>query len=141
MASSQVISQGLDIVDSIDAVRFDTTHHVFRADYDASRDSVALATVAVVATAEDRDPADLAPLQSAIDTDALESLFAASDDISNGCRLTFEYEGFEVTVFSGGVIEAVPMDAPNPRLDAAAGVEPTIEDASQANTAPEHADD
>lgn len=141
MASSQVISQGLDLVDSIDAVQFDTTHNVFRADYDVTRDSVTLATVAVVATAEDRDPADLAPLQSAVDTDALESLFAASADVTNSCRLTFEYEGFEVTLFNGGVIEAVPMDAPNPRLDAAAGVEPTITDAATADAVRDPADD
>jgi len=136
MESAHVISQGLELVDSIEAIHFDADHHVFRADYDTAEDSVTLATVAVVATAQDRDPADLAPLQSAVDTDALDALFSTAESpTANSCRLTFEYEGFEVTVFSEGAVEAVPAQAPNPRFDAANGVEPTVESAAQATGA------
>ncbi|WP_440772480.1 HalOD1 output domain-containing protein [Natronorubrum sp. DTA28] len=100
----------VDIVDSMAAVEFDIERERFRAAYDSTRDSASLAVVAVVATALNSDPMELSPLHSAIDTVALEDLFAPSPGgVREPDSTSFRYEGFAVTVFSAGAIEAVPM--------------------------------
>ncbi|WP_436346172.1 HalOD1 output domain-containing protein [Natronorubrum sp. FCH18a] len=110
MTTSGETFGSVDIVDSMGAVEFDTERERFRAAYDSIRDSASLAVVAVVATALNSDPMELSPLHSAIDTAALEDLFAPSPGgIRKSGSTSFRYEGFAVTVFSGGAIEAVPM--------------------------------
>ncbi|MFP8954891.1 HalOD1 output domain-containing protein [Natrialbaceae archaeon A-arb3/5] len=100
-----------EIVPSMEAIEFAVDDGVYRAEYDSSRDQPSLAIVAAVAAAGQEDPHELAPLHSVIDTDALDELFSttANEGQRNGC-LSFSYEGFEVTVFSEGVIEAKPAE-------------------------------
>lgn len=45
----------------------------------------------------------LEPLYTAIDPDALDSLFASGTDTTNG-QVEFQYHGYRVTVESGGCI-------------------------------------
>ncbi|MFP8958828.1 HalOD1 output domain-containing protein (plasmid) [Natrialbaceae archaeon A-CW3] len=101
----------VEIVPSMEAVEFVVDDGVYRAEYDSSRDQPSLAIVAAIAAADQRDPYELTPLHSAIDTGALDELFAttATEGQRNGC-LSFPYEGFEVTVSSEGVIEAKPTE-------------------------------
>lgn len=111
MAAFQTTSAGVGIADSLTPVESDAETGVFRARYDSSRDSTSLAVVAAVATADNRDPFELAPLQFSIDTDALDALLAEPITIGRGCtKTTFCYEGFEVTVFGDGLIEAAPIE-------------------------------
>ncbi len=100
----------LEIVDSINTIEFDADERMFRAAYNGTRDLTSLAVVAVIAAAANRDPCGLAPLHSAIDTGALNSLFSTTTNGGkrNGC-ISFPYEGFEVTVFDEGTIEADPL--------------------------------
>ena len=58
--------------------------------------------VEAVADAEDADPLDLkVPLYEAVDPDALDSLFRASDDGVEGV-IEFTYYGYQVRVTSAG---------------------------------------
>ncbi|GAB7018494.1 HalOD1 output domain-containing protein [Halostagnicola bangensis] len=101
----------VEIVPSIEAIEFVVDDGVYRAEYDSSRNQPSLAIVAAIAAADQRDPHELTPLHSAIDTDALDELFSptANEGQRNG-YLSFPYEGFEVTVSSEGVIEAKPTE-------------------------------
>ena len=109
MTSSPETLGPVEIVDSIPFVEFDIDADRFRAMFDSDRDSASLAVVAVVATAAHRDPIDLPPLHSAIDSSALEALCSRST--TDGQRVSFRYEGFDVTVFDEGTIEASPTGA------------------------------
>ncbi|WP_435349763.1 HalOD1 output domain-containing protein [Haloarchaeobius sp. HRN-SO-5] len=59
--------------------------------------SVELSTqiVEAVAQAKDVDPLSLDPIIESVDPDALDRLF---DNSNQGLQLTFEYEGYTVTV-------------------------------------------
>ena len=68
----------------------------------ASVDNVICEVVTTVAEVEDVDPLELTPpLYEVIDPDALESLFA--NDRTLG-KVIFNYNGYEVSVFSDGYI-------------------------------------
>ncbi|WP_226479544.1 HalOD1 output domain-containing protein [Natrinema amylolyticum] len=111
MESSKEAIRTVEIVDSINIVEFVVEEERFRAEYNSSRDQPSLAVVAAVAAVAGSDPDELSPLHSVIDTGALNDLFATT---ANGGqrdgRLSFSYEGFDVTVFSEGVIEAEPTE-------------------------------
>jgi hypothetical protein len=108
--SAQLTSTNLSFVDSIDCVECDADRSRFWASYDGALDPVSMAVVAVVATVENRPPTDLAPLQSAVDTDALQGLFGPSDQRPQSPTTTsFRYEGYEVTVSSEEVVEVTPV--------------------------------
>lgn len=92
-------------------VEFDVDRELFQAEYDRHQDPVSLAVVALVATVLDKEPDRLAPLYSSIDVDVLAELVADSTPMLWGAsRFSFTYEGFEVTVFGDGTIEAAPLE-------------------------------
>lgn len=107
MASQEKVGP-VEIVDSMETVVFDTEAELFRATFDGECDSASLAIVAVVAVATNSDPIDLEPLHSVVDSSALDILFSKA---ANGIRgsVSFSYEGFELTVFDEGTIEADPI--------------------------------
>ncbi len=110
MRPSQETPGSIDVVDSLTAVECDLEEELFQATYDQSSESATLAVVAVIAAATNKDPLELAPLHYTINGDALDDLFTNS---ITGTEMrgstSFEYEGFEVTVFSEGRIEADPI--------------------------------
>lgn len=111
MDSSQATQGSTEFVESMVPVEFVIDRELFQASYDSTRDRTSLAVVSVVATALDRDPMDLPPLYSVIDPDALEELLSGSANGLRGCdSISFRYAGFEVTVFSEGIIEAEPVE-------------------------------
>ena len=70
-------------------------------------------TMAVVAALTDVlgvGPTQLAPLETRIDTEALDAFFAAGPTASETRTLTFSAEGYTVTVRSGGVVTLSPAD-------------------------------
>ena len=102
MDVSQERSGTVEFVDSLSTVTFNTDTECFQATYDSKRDSPTLAVVATVATALERDPLAMTPLQWSFDTDALDELATES---ANGCdRVTYYYEGVEVTATNEEVI-------------------------------------
>lgn len=68
-------------------------------------ESVAIAVIETVAGVTETDPTELRPLASAVDTDALNTLFAPTD---NSERLSgsvqFEYEGCQISVTADGKV-------------------------------------
>lgn len=107
MEPSQPMTGNPEIAESLSILDFDAESESFRATYDSTRDSASLAVVDVVATACGRDPLNLTPLQSVIDTDSLDELATeTSTGHGTGDSISFCYEEFEITVFSEGVIEA-----------------------------------
>ena len=104
MNHSQEVSGTMDFVSSMSAVTFDTDRECFQATYDSKRDSPSLAIVATVATALGRDPLAMTPLQSTLDTDALDEM--ATESANECVRVTFCYEGVEVTATSEEVFVA-----------------------------------
>ncbi len=90
-------------------IEFDANRELFQAVYDRNQDSVSLAVVALVATALDKEPDHLAPLYSSIGVDAFEGRFRGTTNTRRG-HISFNYEGFEVTVFGDGKIEADPLE-------------------------------
>lgn len=108
MTSSYETAGPVEIVDSMEAVEFDIDEQRFRAAYDCDRDSASMAIVAVVAAATNRDSLELSPLHSVIDSGALDDLFSGPKVGIQ--RVSFPYEGFDVTVTNEGTIEATPLE-------------------------------
>ncbi|MFC7212545.1 HalOD1 output domain-containing protein [Saliphagus sp. GCM10025334] len=108
--SNKSVATG-EIVPSMETIKFVGDDGVYQAKYDSSHEQPSLAIVAAIAAVAQRDPLELPPLHSEINTNALDELFSstANGGQRNGC-LSFSYEGFEVTVFSEGVIEAKPTE-------------------------------
>lgn len=101
-----------EIAESLSLLEFDVENKSFRATYDSTRDPTSLAVVVVVATARGEDPQALSSLQTVLDTDALDNLTTRSTTGSRACdNISFRYEGFEITVTEGTVIEANPTPA------------------------------
>jgi hypothetical protein len=72
--------------------------------FDGEHRTVVEAVVDAVANASGMPATEMAPLQSVVDCDAVDALFAAPTDGagSETVQLRFQYEGYEVTVTSGG---------------------------------------
>lgn len=100
----------LDALASTDCVVYDVDAERVSASFDETRDSAAVAVVSVLATVLGRDPLELPPLYRALEPEALAGI--ATDSVTGSARTvtTFQYLGFDVTVTSGGTIEAVPSD-------------------------------
>lgn len=78
-------------------------------DFDQHTDSACRAIVRLVSAATNASPVELTPLQSVIDVDALNRLFASGFNGSqHSVSMSFHYEGLEVTVYREGRIEVVP---------------------------------
>lgn len=78
-------------------------------------DQISRAVVDAVAGAEDVDPTDLTPLYTAIDPDALESVFQSGPGDAGGSvggEIRFSYQGYEVRVTAAG---EVSLDAGSDR--------------------------
>ncbi|RQG89635.1 hypothetical protein EA473_21720 [Natrarchaeobius chitinivorans] len=79
---------------------------LYRLEYDSSADRPSLAVVAAVADISQTDPVELAPLHSAVDTDALENLVQPSNGSSrNKRRVSFQFAGYKISVSSEGIVE------------------------------------
>lgn len=75
----------------------------YRGRFDPSETAPSTAAVEFLAAVRHTDPVEMDPLYHSVDTDALDSLFAA--DSGTDVTVEFEVEGFLVTVRSGGRIE------------------------------------
>ena len=57
-----------------------------------------------VAALSNRDPSSMQPLYTAVDPDALDTIFAPPTDAHQNAHVTFEYEGCQVTVQGDGQV-------------------------------------
>lgn len=111
MESSRPPAANAKIAESLSPIEFDIEEKSFQATYDTTRDPASLAVVTAVSTALGREPGNLPPLQSAIETDALNKLASKSSTGPENCiQISFGYEGLEITVTGKGVIKANPVE-------------------------------
>ena len=76
--------------------------HVVEFDADDDR-STSEVVVYAVSEVSGEEPTTLRPLGTVIDPDALDTIFdRCPDDDRGDAHISFEYEGYEVTVFSHG---------------------------------------
>lgn len=107
MEGSQTIAVNRAIAESLTPIESDPESESFRATYDSTSDSTSLAVVAVVSTTLGEEPESLTPLQTVIDTAALDKLATDSAAGLGTCdSISFEYEGFEITVTSEDIVVA-----------------------------------
>jgi hypothetical protein len=78
--------------------------------FDGEDRTVVEAVVDAVADASGIPVTEMAPLQSVVDGDAVGALFAVPTDGagSETVQLSFQYEGYDVTVTSGGRVAVSP---------------------------------
>ncbi|WP_224268830.1 HalOD1 output domain-containing protein [Haloprofundus salinisoli] len=76
-------------------------------------DSVVEELVRTVSALRDASPVEITPLYRVVDSDALETLFDESATRKRPSHrvVTFDYEGFEVTIRSPGCIALDPIEA------------------------------
>lgn len=111
MEASESRFGGADLVESMSDVEFDAEREVYRAGYDGRYDSASMAVVSIVSNALDRDPTDLPPIHSTVDTGSLDVILSGTGTRPQGVgTVSFQYEGFEVTVYSEGFVEADPIE-------------------------------
>ncbi|WP_281193716.1 HalOD1 output domain-containing protein [Halorubrum sp. F4] len=76
----------------------------------ASTDSIIYEAIEEVSEREDTDPTELnPPIQEVIDVDALENLLQ-NPKPGSSIRVSFVYQGYEVTLTTHGISEIVALD-------------------------------
>lgn len=85
---------------------------VTRRKYDWADVLPSTAVVESIATATNRKPLTLPPLQKAVNADAVDSLFARDgpDRQAAAASVSFQYAGHQVTVHHSGVVEVQQVD-------------------------------
>ncbi|QLD87106.1 hypothetical protein HWV23_15700 [Natronomonas halophila] len=83
----------------------------YLARYDSNATSASMAVIATLSMVMDRCPTELAPLQSAVDTDALDAIFRESDTSGSGVSVTFSVPKHTVTVGSSGTVTVTKPEA------------------------------
>lgn len=109
MAPAQTMAASPELTESVSPIEFDGEDESFQATYDSTRDSTSLAVVAVVSTVLGEDPQAMTPLQTVIDTDALDKLATESaTGPGTAATISFTYGGVDITVTSEDVIAVNP---------------------------------
>lgn len=79
----------------------------YRARYDRTGTSASMAVVALVSKALGRSPVEMDQIYYAVDAEALDEL-VGDESASGDVRVTFAYEGYEVTVTADEVTAVRP---------------------------------
>jgi len=85
------------------AIEYDDEFERHVVQFGESARSTSEVIVFTIAEVADEDPTALRPLGEVIDPDALDAIFGRSTDTDDAAaHLSFEYEGYDVTLFSHG---------------------------------------
>ena len=95
-------------------IQYDESTRTYRLSHDRTRDA-SISTTVVLAVGEitDTPPFDMEPMHDAVDSDALDDLYAPVDAAAvrrSGWSTFFRFHGCGVTVYSTGEIEIEPFD-------------------------------
>lgn len=103
----QTSSDAAALVRSAYGIEFDEDEETCRLTYDPAVDDASLAVVAAVSAATRTDPVEVEPLHAAVDTGALDELFAAAavDGARERFSVTFQLSTVEATVDSAGIVD------------------------------------
>jgi hypothetical protein len=93
---------------AIDGVDYDPKADRYRAQFRPDTIEPSTATIAAIASVRRCDPSDLEPLYKSIDTDSLNTIIKSA---TTDTRISFEVDGFDVTVEASGTVEIVPPEA------------------------------
>jgi hypothetical protein len=95
------------------AVEYHEASGTYTTEFDSHARPPSVAVVDAVAAAVGRDPLELPPLYSVLDTDALDALFAspANGQFRGPGSVAFEYADHDVTVRSHGTIRVEQASA------------------------------
>ncbi|WP_339105624.1 HalOD1 output domain-containing protein [Haloterrigena salinisoli] len=91
---------------SDESTGYDPTAGTFHSRFDDGTDTV-VAVVEAVSAVTNCDPTAMAPLYGTVDPEALADLVTADRD--RPVEVSFDYEGCQVTVSSGGRIAVEPL--------------------------------
>lgn len=94
-----------DLADADFIEMFEAREGCYRVTYDPCRATPSVAIVAIISNITGKGPLELDPIYESIDSDALDALFTRKRP--SVCRLTFQYNGFEITVGTDAIIEVV----------------------------------
>ncbi|MFB6164811.1 MAG: HalOD1 output domain-containing protein [Haloarculaceae archaeon] len=96
---------------SFDELAYDPETRSYRAYFDADFDAPSMAVVAAVAALEGGSVTDLDPIESAVDTEAMDALLDPRRSRNMGdAQLSFAYAGYRVTVHRHGLLAVAPID-------------------------------
>lgn len=95
-----------------DSFEYHDDSDAVQASYCPREESPSTAILSAVATVSDTDLLEMKPLQSVIDTDALNAVAAPESSTDDGRQVTFEFHGYEVTVRSSGYLTIRPHQSP-----------------------------
>lgn len=88
----------------LQAFDLDAASGTYQAVYDPATTKPGMAVIALFVEILDQDPTKMNPLQAAVDTEALDTLLAATDSDSTGVTVSFTYEAHAVTVSNDTVV-------------------------------------
>ena len=98
-------ASGWDLTDTAFIEEFEEQQRRYRVTYDSGQVTPSVAIISIVSKVTGIDPSELELLHDCIDSDALDALCTA--DRSSVSRLTFQYNGCEITVGTDGVVVVV----------------------------------
>lgn len=99
-----------------DSVTYDDSTGRYHAEFALDGpNSVPDAVVFALAEITDRDPVELSPLGDVVDTDALGAIFRPAAESDSHVSVTFEYQGYLVTVHDTGTISFEESERANHR--------------------------
>ena len=96
-------ASGWDLTDVAFIDEFEEQDGLYRVKYDSDQATPSFAVIAIVSKVTEIDLLEFDPLYDSIDGDALDALCTA--DRSSVSRLTFQYNGCEITIGTDDVVE------------------------------------
>jgi hypothetical protein len=96
-------------VETVDVAQDSTA---VRTQFDQERTPASMAVIATLSEVMNTDPVELDPLQSTVDTDALDAIVQVRPGTDSDVRVTFTHHGHEITVRSYGVVTISEEHAP-----------------------------
>jgi hypothetical protein len=92
----------------VESVEYSQNSEAIRTQFDQEKTSASIAVIATLADILDTDPAELEPLQSTVDTDALDALVRVRNGANGDIHVAFTHEDHAITVHSYGVVAITP---------------------------------
>ncbi len=96
----------------VEAVEYNHGTATVRTQFDQEKTPANMAVVATLAEVMDADPAELDPLYSTIDPEALDTLVRVRNRTSGDTHVTFTHEDHTIAVYSYGVVAIAPERNP-----------------------------
>ena len=98
-------ASGWDLTDTAFVDEFEEQEGLYRVKYDSGQATPSFAVLTIISKVTGIDPLELDSFYDSIDGDALDALCTA--DPSSITRLTFQYNGYEITIGTDDIVEVV----------------------------------